>query len=134
MMAALLLLVFAAVKIALLGWWRQKQPEAQQQACEVTRGCTLPSGVWVKFSDRIAAKEPFDIELRQVPAEVQEVHVSFSMKDMDMGFNRYRLKPEGNGVWAARTIRLPVCVSQRNDYLADINIGGQVVQTAFTAE
>ncbi|QEY24164.1 hypothetical protein [Neisseria animalis] len=133
--AAVLLLLFAAAKLLLLNQWQQQRaPNAQNAVCKVTQGCTLPNGVYVKFSSRIAAKEPFDIELRGVPDTVGEITVSFSMKDMDMGFNRYKLLPEGGGVWAARQIRLPLCVERRSDYLADLNIGGTVFQTAFTAE
>ncbi|STZ77461.1 hypothetical protein [Bergeriella denitrificans] len=132
--AAVLLLLFAAAKIFLLYWWQNRSPQAQAAPCAVTQGCTLPNGIYAKFSDRIAAKAPFDIELRGVPEHIGSITVSFSMKDMDMGFNRYKLLPEGSGVWAARNIRLPLCIERRSDYLADINIGGTVFQTAFTAE
>lgn len=135
--AGVLLLVFAAVKVAAVLWWQEQQPSItalNEAACNVHAGCTLPNGAVVKFSDRVAAKEPFDITLRNVPPQVQEVFVSFSMRDMDMGFNRYKLLRQADGSWAARQIRLPVCVQGRSDYLADIHIGGEVFQTAFTAE
>ncbi|MCP1771917.1 hypothetical protein J2T38_000724 [Neisseria perflava] len=129
-----LLLVFAVIKIAMLGWWAQQQPTAQSAECNVRQGCALPDGIQVKFSERITANAPFDIVLDSVPDTVQSVTVSFTMKDMDMGFNRYALKREADGRWAARQIRLPLCIERRNDYLADINIGGKVFQTAFTTE
>lgn len=132
--AALLLLVFAAIKLAALYWWQQQQPQVQQAVCDVRQGCTLPNGVHVKFSDTVNAGQPFDIVLDNVSADTAEAYVSFSMKDMDMGFNRYRLTRESEGRWAARQIRLPVCVQARHDYLADISIGGATFQTAFTAE
>ena len=34
----------------------------------------------------------------------------------------------------AAQIRLPMCVQNRHDYLADIYIGGKVFQAAFTAQ
>ena len=129
-----LLLVFAAVKLIALGWWQQQQPQAKQAECQVTQGCTLPNGVYVKFSDKLEIKQPFDIVLKNVPETTQEITVSFSMKDMDMGFNRFNIRRQNDGTWAAKQIRLPMCVENRYDYLADINIGGEVFQTAFTAE
>lgn len=134
MIAAVLLLAFAAAKLLLLGWWQKQQPAAQSAVCDVTRGCELPNGVYAKFSDTVSAKQPFDILLKNVPNDVNEISVSFSMKDMDMGFNRFKLQRQSDGTWAAKRIRLPVCVSNRHDYLADINIGGQVFQTAFSAQ
>lgn len=129
-----LLLVFAAVKLIALDWWQQQQPQAKQAECQVTQGCTLPNGVYVKFSDKLEIKQPFDIVLKNVPETTQEITVSFSMKDMDMGFNRFNIRRQNDGTWAAKQIRLPMCVENRHDYLADINIGGEVFQTAFTAE
>ena len=129
-----LLLVFAAVKLIALGWWQQQQPQSKQAECQVTQGCTLPNGVYVKFSDKLEIKQPFDIVLKNVPETTQEITVSFSMKDMDMGFNRFNIRRQNDGTWAAKQIRLPMCVENRHDYLADINIGGEVFQTAFTAE
>ncbi|WP_416191071.1 hypothetical protein [Neisseria sp. CCUG12390] len=132
--AGALLMVFAAVKLIALGWWQRQQPQARQAECRVTQGCTLPNGVYVKFSDKVYAKQPFDITLKNVPEDTENITVSFTMKDMDMGFNRFNIRREPDGTWAAKQIRLPVCVENRHDYLADINIGGQVFQTAFTAE
>lgn len=135
MLAAVLLIGFAAVKLGALYWWQGKQAKVQEiSACNVHQGCVLPNGVEVKFSDTVAAKAPFEIVLRNVPDHIQEVTVSFSMKNMDMGFNRYRLTDKGNGVWSAEQIRLPVCVQNRSDYLADLSVGGAVFQTAFTAK
>lgn len=133
---ACLLLMFAVVKVAALLWWKKQQPVVQRLAeaqCNVSRGCVLPNGVKVKFSDEIQAKGPFDIVLQNVPEEAEEVFVSFSMSGMDMGFNRYKLVNQGGGIWKAEQVRLPVCVQNRYDYLADIHIGSQVFQTAFTA-
>lgn len=132
--AAVLLLVFAAVKLIALDWWQRQQPKVKETPCEVTQGCTLPNGVHVKFSDTVEAKQPFDIVLKNVPATAREITVSFSMKDMDMGFNRFNIRRQDDGTWSARQIRLPMCVANRHDYLADINIDGEVFQTAFTAE
>ena len=55
------------------------------------------------------------------------------MKGMDMGFNRFEFVQQGGGVWMAEQIRLPFCVENRRDYLADIYIGGEVFQVEFSA-
>lgn len=134
MLAGILLLVFAAAKLFMLDWWQKQQPQAVQAECNAVQGCTLPNGVHAKLDALVSAKQPFDVVLTQVPPEAAEVAVSFSMKNMDMGFNRYKLKREADGTWAARQIRLPLCVERRNDYLMDVHIGGQVFQTAFIAQ
>lgn len=134
MLAGLLLLVFAAVKLLMLAWWQKQQPQAVQAECDAVQGCTLPNGVYAKIDALVSAKQPFDVVLTQVPPDAAEASVSFSMKNMDMGFNRYKLKREVDGTWAARQIRLPLCVERRSDYLMDVHIGGQVFQTAFTAQ
>lgn len=133
---AVLLLAFAAAKVAALLWWQAGKPEAQtlDAACNVVAGCKLPNGAEIKFSRTVAAKEPFGITVRGVPENVREVFVSFSMRGMDMGFNRYPLRRQADGSWAAEQVRLPMCVQGRHDYLADIHIGGEVFQTGFTAE
>ena len=136
-LVAVLLLVFAGVKIAALLWWQKQQPALtvlSAAECNVHAGCALPNGTVVKFSNTVQAKAPFDIEVRGVAADVAEVYVSFTMQDMDMGFNRYKLLRERDGTWRAAQIRLPICVQNRHDYLADIHIGGKVFQAAFTAQ
>ena len=97
---AVLLLGFAGVKIAALLWWQKQQPALtvlSAAECNVHAGCALPNGAVVKFSDTVQAKAPFDIEVRGVAADVAEVYVSFTMQDMDMGFNRYKLLRQSNG-------------------------------------
>ncbi len=133
LLAGVLLLVFAAVKVGALVWWQERQPAAKAAACDVRRGCTLPNGVYVKFGGTGAAKQPFDVELKNVPAAVGETGISFSMKGMDMGFNRFEFAQQGGGVWMTEQIRLPFCVENRRDYLADIYIGGEVFQVEFSA-
>ena len=132
---AVLLLLFAAGKFWLLHWFTQQQPEITAVAapCQPAQGCTLPDGSRLQF--RAALRQPFDIELSNVPAGVQQVAISFSMRDMDMGFNRFDLRPQtdNSGHWRATQVRLPVCTDQRHDYLADVHIGEQTFQVAFEA-
>lgn len=47
--------------------------------------------------------------------------MAFSMPDMDMGANRYRLIAEASAGWHA-DITLPICMSGRTDWLADFEL------------
>ena len=126
---AILLLGFAAAKVAALWWWQQQHPApaaaVHTAACNVRQGCVLSQGSHVQFSPQSSAKSPFDIIISNAPADVAQVSVSFSMRGMDMGFNRYALQKQSDGSWVARQIRLPLCIDNRNDYLADITIGSE---------
>ncbi|WP_107687769.1 hypothetical protein [Neisseria wadsworthii] len=136
MMIGALLLAFAAIKLGMLYIWNKQQPQAQNVSadCDVRKGCVLPGGTTVKFSEPLSAKAPFNIEINHVPQDVQSVYLSFSMSNMDMGFNRYDLKKQADGAWRAENVRLPLCTDNRHDYLADIHINGKVFQAGFTAE
>ena len=132
LLAGVLLILFAAAKLLLLDWWQKQQPQARAAECDLIKGCTLPDGSRIRFA--AARHRPFDITLENVPPQVQQAEVSFSMDGMDMGFNRFPLKRQADGSWLAAQIRLPVCTDRRDGYLADIRIGNQVFQVAFQAE
>ena len=132
-LAALLLL--AGGHFAVRQWRAGQQPAAEtvvQADCDPNQGCTLPDGSRIRFA--AARHRPFDITLENVPPQVQQAEVSFSMDGMDMGFNRFPLQRQADGSWLAAQIRLPVCTDRRDGYLADIRIGNQVFQVAFQAE
>ena len=76
----------------------------------------------------------FNIYIEHAPSGTEQVSISFSMKNMDMGFNRYALERQPSGDWRATRIRLPFCVEGRHDFTADITVGSQTFQTAFSAE
>ncbi len=133
LIAGVLLILFAATKLLLLDWWQKQQPQARTAECDLIKGCTLPDGSHVR-STPISTRSAFDITVENAPAETQQVSISFSMKDMDMGFNRYMLEQQSPHTWQARQIHLPACVEGRRDYIADITIGGQTFQTTFTAQ
>ncbi|MBH5329896.1 hypothetical protein H9Q10_09485 [Eikenella sp. S3360] len=134
LLALAVLLALAGGHFAVRQWRAAQQPAAAAapQACNPRQGCSLPNGSRIRFA--AALREPFDIELENVPPEVRRVEVSFSMANMDMGFNRYPLARRPNGSWLAAQIRLPVCTDRRHDYLADVRIGEQVFQVAFEAQ
>jgi hypothetical protein len=133
LIAAVLLIVFAVAKLLLLDWWQRQQSKANVVECSLTQGCVLPDGSKVHVTS-INTHEPFDIVVENVPKNTGAVSISFSMKNMDMGFNRYNLAQQSPQSWRAAQIRLPFCVEGRHDYTADITIGKQTFQTAFSAE
>ena len=133
LIAAVLLIVFAAAKLLLLDWWQRQQSKANVVECSLTQGCVLPDGSTVRATS-INTHEPFDIVVENVPKNTGAVSISFSMKNMNMGFDRYNLAQQSSQSWQAAQIRLPFCVEGRHDYTADITIGKQTFQTAFSAE
>ena len=133
LITAVLLIVFAAAKLLLLDWWQRQQSKANVVECSLTQGCVLPDGSTVRATS-INTHEPFDIVVENVPKNTGAVSISFSMKNMNMGFNRYNLAQQSSQSWQAAQIRLPFCVEGRHDYTADITIGKQTFQTAFSAE
>ena len=133
LIAAVLLIVFAAAKLLLLDWWQQQQLKTKVVECNLTQGCVLPDGSKVRAAS-INTHEPFDIVIENVPQNTGAVSISFSMKNMDMGFNRYNLAQQSPQSWQAAQIRLPFCVEGRHDYTADITVGKQTFQTAFSAK
>ncbi|WP_049256156.1 hypothetical protein [Neisseria bacilliformis] len=130
--AAALLFLFAAVKLAALYWWTQRQPAAEAVACDIAAGCTLPEGAVLRFTPAAALQKPFDIVLDGADG-AREVSVSFSMRDMDMGFNRYDLRRDAAGRWSAAGVRLPLCTEARHDFSADVAVDGRVYSVPFSA-
>jgi hypothetical protein len=65
--------------------------------------------------------EPF--ELRVTAPGARRVSAEFQMVGMDMGFNRYDLRPTPDGEFASR-VTLPVCVSGRRDWVLYLDIDG----------
>ena len=130
--AAALLFLFAAVKLAALYWWTQRQPAAEAVACDLAAGCTLPDGALLRFSPAVGLKTPFAVTLDKAGGAAA-VSVSFSMRDMDMGFNRYDLRRDAAGRWSAAGVRLPLCTEARHDFSADVAVDGRVYSVPFSA-
>lgn len=140
---AIALLLFAVIKVAMLLWWQQDKNQTQATVhtleCNVRVGCILPNaqgeGAVLKMSSPISAKTPFDITLTGIDA-TKDVSISFEMADMDMGFNRYRLIPAADEpkTLQALAVRLPVCVSQRTDYIALVSTDQGQYKIHFNAD
>ena len=97
LLAALLLIAFAAFKLVLLQWWQSQQPQVAAVQCDLTEGCTLPDGSRVRATS-VSTKEPFDIYIEHTPSGTEQVSISFSMKNMDMDSTAMRLSGSRQGI------------------------------------
>jgi hypothetical protein len=93
--------------------------------CDIQRGCEVADAalsILVRFATPPRALKPFSIELRAAGKErIETVMLTFLMKGMDMGLNRYRMLGDARSGWRAEVI-LPICVSGRSDWLAEFEL------------
>jgi hypothetical protein len=86
--------------------------------------------VSVGLSGPVRPLQPFQVWVRAAGART--VQARFTMQGMDMGFNVYTLRADGDGVFRAR-VTLPVCVSGRRDWIMAVEIDGAVVNVPFSS-
>lgn len=119
-----LLLVLALIGIAMAGYWLKRPAEARAVACDdPLAGCSFNHkgiSVGVRFSVQPAPLVPFELTVRAPGAT--RVSAEFQMNGMEMGFNRYDLRPGAGGF--ASKVTLPVCVSGRRDWTLFLDIDG----------
>lgn len=97
-------------------------------ACaDLEAGCAA-GGIRVRTDAPPSALRPFRLTV-EAPAAAR-VSAEFAMEGMEMGLNRYRLLPAGEGRFEARVV-LPVCVSGRRDWLLWVEADGRRVGFAF---
>ncbi|SCK04865.1 hypothetical protein [Vogesella sp. LIG4] len=109
---AVLLIAFALLKAGLIWWYLNHKtphsaPPVTVSCSNLQAGCSLPDGSLLRLDSAPQAARPFGLTLSHVPAAAPGI--AFAMRDMDMGFNSYKLLPQGAD-FVAR-ITLPVCVS-----------------------
>jgi len=130
-------LAFASV-LALL-YWRLHQPaDASAQvirlACKNLLSDCGDAQTQIRFSHIPTPMQPFQIDI--IDQQAQAITLSFEMRDMPMGINRYRMTQHANH-WQAQ-VMLPVCIQGRSDWLMLIQRQlGQVTHVAkieFTAQ
>lgn len=100
--------------------------------CQLQQGCALDRSVTVKSAEVLRLNQPFHITLTS-DEPIDEVSVSFSMVDMEIGYNRYKLISKDGKHWQAE-IRLPMCTLNRADYIATWRVGKNKYQTALNVE
>ena len=68
----------------------------------------------VKLFPPVIVMSPFKIQVAS-DADVSAVHLSFRMKNMEMGMQRYALIKNADGQWQTDVV-LPVCSLGRSDW------------------
>jgi len=130
-----LLLVVALVAIAVAGYWLNRPPEAQAVACaDPLAGCSFSdrgATVNVLFSVRPTPLKAF--ELKVSAPKATRVSAEFQMNGMEMGFNRYDLRPAGNGAFVS-SVTLPMCVSGRRDWTLYLEVDGTRYALPFSTQ
>lgn len=132
-MLAPLLLIVALLLIAIAGYWLKKPTEAVAVPCtDPLVGCVFShrgTPVTMRFSIQPVPLEAF--ELHVAAAGANKVSAEFQMVSMDMGFNRYDLRPAGDGLFVSR-VTLPVCVSGRRDWILYLDLDGSRYALPFS--
>jgi hypothetical protein len=125
-------IVVLIAAVALL--WPRFAPheELVPVACQnIVAGCALPiSKGSVRFDHQPDALKPFQISVEW--PDVSEVHASFQMHGMQMGFNRYRLVQQEPGRWQGE-VMLPACIQGRKDWLVVLSAGKTQYALPFTS-
>ncbi|MGE5470910.1 MAG: hypothetical protein ACM3X0_08960 [Bacteroidota bacterium] len=88
--------------------------DLNRQAC----AAELPDGGRVELSSDvrpIPMVQPFHVELTVSGLQPTQVEVDFAGVDMNMGLNRPRLQPVGDGRFVGE-VSLPVCVTGQMDW------------------
>ena len=130
------LIIAALVALAIWGA-RQKAPGQAVQTIlcpDPVAGCSfmhkgMPARL--RFSTQPVALKPFMLSVAS--PNLRKAAVSFQMSGMDMGFNRYELKPGPDGWWSA-SITLPVCTVSRVDWIVHISLDEQVYGLDFSTK
>jgi hypothetical protein len=128
-----LLLAAALVLIAVVGYWQQRPAEAISVSCpDPVAGCHfMHAGVpaSIRFSAQPKPLEAFSLSVHA--AGTRKASAEFQMVGMDMGFNRYDLRPGKTGEFAAN-VTLPVCVSGDHRWMLYLEIDGTRYAVPFS--
>lgn len=133
---AMALLAFAMLKILMLLWWQNKQSVVHTLDCHTvaTSGCLFAPNASLQLVGVKNNQTPFTIQATGVPSHVQGISASFSMRDMEMGFNRFDLKKQLDGSWQAQNVRLPLCTASRHDWQIEWAVDGQMYRATFQTQ
>ena len=126
------LLLLAVCGVALYRVWPMLHPDIALQIpadpkCDLRAGPCLSrldenSSVSLSIEPReIPLVKPLQLRVDLNGIEASGVEVDFSGVDMEMGFNRVKLEPAGQGIYAANGI-LPVCVRDAMEWEAKVLI------------
>jgi len=90
--------------------------------------------IQTQLAGTASALTPFPVQVEiqsAAPVTVDKAVLEFTMVGMDMGSNRFPLKPDTTGkIWHADTV-LPICSTGRRDWLLSVEIfAGERVYSA----
>lgn len=126
------------VLVGLLLWQHQGQEGEgvlRTLACaDLHQGCRMDldgQAVTVSVAGELKPLAAFLVRVEAPRAE--KVEARFSMEDMDMGFNLYRLRADRPGLFQA-SVTLPVCVSGRRDWVMNLDVDGVRVAVPFVTD
>jgi hypothetical protein len=129
-----LLLMLALGAIAVAGYWLKRPADAIAVSCaDPLAGCALVhrgAPVSVRFLTRPVPMAAFGLVVTAPGAS--KISAEFQMLGMEMGFNRYDLRPGKGGEFAAQ-ITLPVCVSGQSRWMLYLEIDGIRYALPFSA-
>jgi hypothetical protein len=113
--------------------WQRSQTQTVTVNCaNPIQGCQFQLGqqqVHVNFIDTPSGLHPFTVRVNVADAKV--IYAYFTMPDMEMGYNRYRLISSSPQLWQARVV-LPVCVTGRRDWILTLDIDGKTFAIPFS--
>jgi hypothetical protein len=131
--AALILFILSLVGAELYHVLKPDSSAAVVLPCaDPAQGCTFSVNgqpAQLHFLGTPSGLHPFIIQL-YAPG-IKDSYASFTMRGMDMGYNRYRLLTTAPGIWQTRVV-LPVCVTGRRDWLLTLTIDGTNYELPFT--
>lgn len=131
---ALLTVLIAAVITGVIYqiWPNSPEPITTSSCVNPLKSCQIELNqqpVQINFVDPPSGLQPFT--LRVTTPKASRISATFSMRDMDMGSNRYILVHNAPATWQAK-VMLPVCVSGRHDWLLTLEIDGNQVLMPFS--
>lgn len=133
LLVAVVIVAFIVAKVIAIAAFGEVKDEqaltAPMLPCQLEQGCQLGVDATVKAQEKLRLNEPFHIELH-TNEPIDAVSVSFSMVDMEIGYNRYKLVSTDGKTWTAK-ISLPICTLNRADYIATWRMGDKKFQTAL---
>jgi len=124
------LLLLAVMAVAAYRIWPLLNPEVSETAplssdCDLRAGpcsATFANGGKVSFAIKprdIPVVKPLQLEVTLEGLEAQGVEVDFQGTDMNMGYNRAKLEPDGTGRFVGNGM-LPVCVRYAMEWEARV--------------
>lgn len=129
----LLLGILASLFYPYLQKWLQPTParalvlQADPACNPVGKACVASDATFtitLELADRPRPLTPFSVQVRlagEGAAQVRQVAVAFTMLNMDMGFNRFDLRPQTEIAWEGQAL-LPVCSMGRRDWRVTVEV------------